>query len=243
MNAAIATALTRTAVLARDAEKAELLRDIDRPTEYTQRGIYVKSAKANDLEARVWYGNEFRGKNTPQARYLYPQIHGGERAQKRFERALQARGMMPAGWVAVPGPGARLDGYGNVSAGQIRQILAQLGSSTFQGRYSKQTGRNKAQRRKTMQSAGGQYVAFAQPRGKMRAGIYLANGRDFGKEWGFGRSGRLLPVFFFLRSVRYSARYRFYETAQQVVAQELQGQAERAIMEQAQRLAARDAAG
>lgn len=239
MNAAIATALTRTARDAREAVRAELKRSIDRPTPYTINGLKFQSATAQRLEARIWYGNEWQGGKVGQGRYLYPQIEGGPRTLKRFEKALQAKGAMPYSMLAVPGPGAKLDQYGNVSRGQIVQILSQLGTELTAG-YSRTLDRTKKGKvRAAYGRAGGQYVAITTQRGKLKPGIYIATGQDFGRKWGFGRTGKLLPVFFFVRSVRYTARFRFYEEAQRVGMERIGPNVQQAINESAARLAAK----
>lgn len=245
MNATIATAISRTAVITRDAVKAELLRATPTATEYTQRGIFIRTASAAKLEARIWYNDEFKGSNIPQGRYLYPQIAGGTRAQKRFEKALMAKGSMPAGHFAVPGPAAKLDGRGNVSRGQIVQMLSQVGteltagsSRTLKRRPGETDKQFATRKRRAFGKAGGQYVAITKQRGKLRPGIYIAGARDFGAKLGLGRTGKLRAMFYFVRSVKYTPRFRFYETAQAIATANMGPQLDRAINESAARMAA-----
>ena len=235
--AAVATGLTRTAVKVRTAVREELVRSIDRPSPYTLRGLYMRPATAARLEARVWFGDEYRD-GTPQGRYLSPQVHGGTRGTKRFEKALQLRGSMPAGWHAVPGPGARLDAYGNVQRGQLQQILSQVGTELTAG-YVRTLSRIKSRRRRAFGRAGGQYVAFPKQTGKLRPGIYLATGKDFGARVGYGRTGALVPVLFFRPATVYRKRYDFYGVADRVTRETLPAELDRAIEESAARLAAR----
>lgn len=97
----------------------------DRPTPYTQRATYVKAARKSDLTAFVGI-REFSGKGTPAWKYLGPQAQGGARRQKRFERRLASTNA--AAPYALPGEGAQLDSYGNMSRGQISKILSAVGA-------------------------------------------------------------------------------------------------------------------
>jgi hypothetical protein len=257
MNAAVATGLTRTAVQARAAVVDALPRAFDRPTPYTLKSVkYVAATAARltahvgiDIEAvRDLYGNvsSYRGgEDTPASKYLQPQIEGGQRRIKRMELALQARAAMPKGWMAVPARGARLDAYGNVSRGQVAQIISQLGAVLLHGDTSKLRRRpgesDKAwatRRRNAYGKAGGQYVAIPKPRGKLKPGIYLAEGRNFGAKLGYGRNGKLVPVFIFVPSTRYKPRFDFYGIVQRVADAHLQANIEQAVGEHIDSLAA-----
>src|SRR5574337_1071612 len=83
--------------------------------------MYVKRADKATLTAEVGYKDI-------QARYLRWQIAGGARVQKGFERALTGLGLLPAGHVATPGAGLKLDAFGNIPRAQLVQILGQLKS-------------------------------------------------------------------------------------------------------------------
>lgn len=253
INATLATALTRTAVEGKTAGKAELMRVIDRPTPYTQNSLYMRPATASRLVAEVYVKDDLAGSGTPATKYLLPQVEGGARSTKRFELALQAAGSMPQGWRAVPATGsnsaARLDAYGNVSRGQIIQILAQLGVELTAG-YNRRTpgpidNRKGAQakRRRALGRAGGQYVAVVQRKGRLAPGIYLAEARDFGAKLGLGRTGKLRPVFLFVKSVSYAVRFEFSRVVSEVVERRLVTNVEQAIQEQRARLQARGNGG
>jgi hypothetical protein len=251
LNAATATALTRAAVAAKEAARREMSSSFDRPTSWTLGGVYVRMATANRLEAEVGLADYTWTKSgTPAFRYLGPEVRGGSRSVKRFEQALQAFGAMPQGWFSVPGAGAKLDSFGNVSRGQIIQILSQVAGEITAG-YSrtlpavrlgmrdKAVTRLKNKRRRAFGRAGGQYVALPTGRGKLKPGIYMARGRDFGAKLGYGRTGQLVPVLLFVRSVSYRPRYDFYGTVERVANAALGQELGRAIEDQAARLAAK----
>jgi hypothetical protein len=122
---AIALALTETGKDVKDAAVAEMTRVFDRPTPFTLNSLFLKAATKQRLQAIVWF-KDFAPKGTPAAEYLAPEIYGGGRRDKRSERLLQARGLMPRGWRLVPGVGLKLDQYGNISRADMVKILSAL---------------------------------------------------------------------------------------------------------------------
>ena len=263
---AVATGLTRTAVGAKGAIQQAMQSQLDRPTPYALAGVRVIAATAdqgkagvrnlpnpNDpfdgrlvesrfLEATVDLKNETTNKGTPAINFLGPNVDARPRNVKRFELALQASGAMPRGTFAVPADGAKLDAYGNVSRGQIQQILSQVGvellagsSRTLRQRRDETAKKFASRRRVAFGKAGGQYVSYPEGRGKLPAGLYLVEGKDFGARLGFGRSGRIRAVFFYQRSVTYRARFDFFGVAKRYAEQNLSANIDRAIAESLQR--------
>lgn len=108
-----------------DEVRAEMGRVFDRPTPYVQRGPYVVPARESDefggAEARIDW-REFAGKSIPAQKILRAQIEGGQRALKRFERAMG----LPSNRIAVPGKWAPLDAYGNIPGPFLVQVLSAL---------------------------------------------------------------------------------------------------------------------
>jgi hypothetical protein len=144
---AAAKALTFTAERVQAAEKAELERVFDRPTRWTLNSVFKRSATTSRLFARVWIKDE-ASSGVPASKYLPVHIDGGNRPHKRFEKALIHYGLMPADMYAVPGRRARMDGNGNISRGQIVQILSALGAaervSGFMANRTQRSRRRKA---------------------------------------------------------------------------------------------------
>lgn len=138
-----AKALTFTA----EAVQKELVHEMrvvfDRPTPFTLRSLFKKTATANRLEAAVYF-KDFAGKGTPAATYLMPQVYGGPRKAKRSERALQYGGLILGSQFLVPGRDATLNKYGNISAGRISSILSGLKASPDP--YQNVTERSKKRR-------------------------------------------------------------------------------------------------
>ena len=204
-----AVSLTRTVKDVQRAEKAEMPRAFDRPTSYTLNGTFIKPATKQKLEARIWVKDNPSGKGTPADRFLLPQIDGGMRGQKGMERLLQRSGLMAAGSFAVPAAGAQLDGNGNVKRSQIVQILSQLKLQRGAGFESRATGSARSNRAIARQSV--TYFALAQKHRGLEPGIYLKRQ--------FGHGSAVRPVFIFVSSVQYRARFRFHEVGETVAQQ------------------------
>lgn len=200
-----AKALNKTAFEVRDALKREMQSAFSNPRPFTINSLYVKKATPSNLTAYVGIKDENAlAKGTPAAKYLAPQINGGGRVHKRFEKWLIYHGVMPSGKYAIPGRDVKLDRYGNPSAGLYTQILSALGASSDP--MQNQTMRSKAKAKRT-----GAYRIFVVQRGNTAIGI----GRSRGK------GGRLEMLFFFGRQPQYVKRFFFYETAQRVARQQL----------------------
>lgn len=213
-------ALTRTAIDVRSAEVHEIDDSFDRPTPYTRNAVFVKPATKETREAQVGIKDDFTGANLRgPSSYLEAQIDGGRRNLRGFEVALQRAGAMPPFSWAVPGKFARLDAYGNISRGQIIQILSQLRTGTNAGftRNLPRRGESKyADREKkidqTIRSAyrraGGQYFAVPFKRGRLQPGIYQR--RDF-------RLGSAAPravIRFVPATQNYDRRFAFFDAAE-----------------------------
>jgi hypothetical protein len=142
---AASTALTRVARrIAVEEMPAEMKRVFDRPTRYTLNSLRVVPAKRDDLRARVYVKDDATNNGTRPEDYLLPQVDGGTRREKRFERAMRYRGLLPNGWRAVPASGAPLDAYGNLRRGEIQRILTAT-KTTVTGYQDKSTSaRSKA---------------------------------------------------------------------------------------------------
>ena len=121
-----AKALNWTIYNVRDAQRRAMAQVFDRPTPFTlNQTNRVMLATPDLLQAQTKIRDD-QSTGVAPSNYLGPQIYGGRRKVKANEKALQDNGLMPTGWIAIPGPGARLDAYGNMSRGQIVQILSAL---------------------------------------------------------------------------------------------------------------------
>lgn len=122
---AMALTLTWTARDMQTAIKAQMAVRYDRPTRFTVEGVFIRAATKTKLEAYVFIRDEAT-KGTAPVKYLVPTVYGGHRKPKRFEKALQAAGVLGPGELTVFGSGATLNSYGNLSGSKIGQILSRV---------------------------------------------------------------------------------------------------------------------
>ena len=127
---ATALALTRTAKLVEKDLRQEMSTTFDNPSPYTLKGTFSTSAKKTDLQAVI--GLKDKGMRVPPAVLLKEHFGGGLRGHKPMEAAMQAIGALPSGWLAMPGAGMPLDGYGNPKRAIVREILGSLKTRTQQ---------------------------------------------------------------------------------------------------------------
>ncbi|MFZ2309609.1 MAG: hypothetical protein WAW34_19915 [Rhodoferax sp.] len=257
LNAAIATALTRTAVQVREKAKSAMLTSLDRPTPYTVRQLKYVAATAAKPVAAVGFGvvgiqdvqgnviryQDLGASETPAGKYLSPQIRGGARGNKRFENALRAVGVLPSGWQAVPGARAKIDAYGNQSIGEIRQILSWMDAAELvAGSRQNMGAAGRAKRIKgTRKTAGFEY--FVVPAGASRAFV-RANGKTGSHKMQPGiyrrtllaMGSRIEPIIIFVRSTQYRPRFDFYGIAQRESDRILPTELTRAVSESIARM-------
>lgn len=125
---ATAVALTRTAGIAKREVVDAMRKNFDRPTPYTLRSIFTKRATALKLEASAYVKDDYigGGQNLSTAELLKHQFSGGKREAKRSEWRFRQAGLMSGNEFLVPAKAAKLDAYGNVSKGQMQQIMSQV---------------------------------------------------------------------------------------------------------------------
>jgi hypothetical protein len=219
LNAAAATALTWTARDVRDGIRKELPQTFDRPTPFTLNQLTLKAATAAQPVAEVGFRER--------ADFLVPQVKGGGRRQKPFERALIQAGHMPAGRFAVPGPGAPLDQYGNIPRRLLGEILSHLQAHT--GTRAKRNLSTERRLRNAQKKIGGKYFVIDGSRKGLAPGI-----------WRQGAAARdVRPMLLFVRPPQYSARFNFDGIARDIAQRRLGPNFARAFNESAARLAAK----
>lgn len=213
---ALARALTKTGQDVKDAQRKEIERVFDRPTPFTRNSVFLRPATKQRLEAEVW----LKDSASRRTHFLLPQIEGGSRPLKRFEQRLVMSGYMQPSERAVPAAGARLDAYGNMSRGQINQILSQLKTAVVQGDFSNATNsrRSRAKREKEayfVSRGPGSWTGTGSWKNGNKSqhlprGVWVR--RSFGA-WGTA----VKPVLLFVPRATYRPRYHFFKLAQEVI--------------------------
>lgn len=202
-------ALLKTANLVKDAEKAEMERVFDRPTRWTLGAMRVKATNKFEIQVGII---DPEGAYKRAQSYLGVQVAGGQRRMKAMETALQCHGLMPKNWFIVPGVGATLDKYGNISVGQIRQILSWFDVAENSAGYMANMldkGRDK-RRFGTKRNAHGFEYVLVMPdkrRNLKQPGIYKR-----GMYMGKGGS-HIKPILIYVKSANYKARFNFEKVA------------------------------
>jgi hypothetical protein len=164
----------------------EMKKVFDRPTPYTLGSVYTK-LNAGDMSVEIGL-KDWGGKGTPASEYLKPQVFGGGRPMKRSEKHL--------GSYYVPGAGARLNQYGNLSGAQITQILSALKAFPETGYMANITPGSRKRNKKLRN-----FFMVKNPGGNLHPGVYekMAN-------------GSIKCILIFTRSPSYQVRLRWFET-------------------------------
>ena len=95
---------------------------IDRPR--YKNPFAVEKATKRYLLAKVKFKD--KGKRVFPARYYYPQVYGGKREAKAFEKALRRMGILGGDEFAVPGKYMKLDRFGNLTGATYSKMLADV---------------------------------------------------------------------------------------------------------------------
>lgn len=150
------------------------------PTPYTLGAFTVVKATKADLSVRVWFKDPERLSESQH--YLYPNVKGVKRGYKPYEGRLNAKGLLPSGWYTVPASGATFDSYGNMSRGQITQILSYFETFNEGGYKANTTDAQKEKFKKsTIKKYGFEYFLIKPgSTGKLPPGIWKRVFSNFG---------------------------------------------------------------
>lgn len=234
---AASRALNETAKKVVEEEVRELSRIFDRPTPRTLRAVKVFSgAKRDSLEVvigvddgvgrKTYSARGKKGTITP-SQYLLAQIVGGERAPKRFEKALQAIGAMDRGEAAVFAKRSEaLDSYGNISGAKLNQIITFFRKTKVDGYGGK------------MSSARKMKMMKGELKGMKWGMTYFRGGGDTGLPdgiWerhypnGTAAKSFIRPILVYVKQASYRPRFHFRQIAKRTVAREWQRQFDAAL--------------
>ena len=207
---ALSVAINKSAEKAQRAVQAEMPRVFDRPTPWVINSLRLKRSTKTNLTASI----DFKDRNSVESSrtMIEPHVYGGRRHFGAMEARLRAIGLIPDGWNAVPGAAARIDAFGNMSKGQISQVLNVLGAYT-------EEGYNKANDKTVKRLAKGNvkkniygFMYWVNPvQGRSKA-KHLPPGVYQRISTGFGSS--LKPVLIFVNGAAYKKRLDFYGIAQ-----------------------------
>lgn len=215
---ALMNAMNKTALQAKSEIQTEMPRVFDRPTPWVINSLRISFATKARLIAELAY----KDKNSVESSRTMIEPHVQDVPRRHF-KAMEARlfniGLLPANYNAVPGAGAKIDANGNMSQGQITQLLNVLGAYT-------EAGYNKANSKTVVRLAKGNvkkgiygFEYFAVKVGAGGRAGHLKSGIYQRVITGFGTS--LKPILMFVKLAKYKQRLDFYGIAQRVVDRDL----------------------
>lgn len=213
-----AIALTRTVQAAQKSIVAELGRVFEGgATRYTLNSTRIVPATVDNLAARVAVKDQTSSNGTLPEDYLFPQVYGGPRKEKRFERAMRYAGLLQAGERAVLGQGAPVDAFGNLKRGEIQRVLTAT-RSAFDP-YQRKTDSAKSRRN------------------AKKAPYFAAR---IGRTWGvwkrIGKEGEIEPILIFVKKQpQYRSRLDFEGIARATAEREFEPTFRRLLRERAAR--------
>ena len=191
-----------------EEERRKMGATFDRPKPQTVKATYVKRSTKQNLSVEIGIKNRSQG--VPAAEYLNANIGASGRKARNYKRSefmLQRAGLLPPGLFTVPGSGARLDQWGNMSRGQIVQILSYFrtfGNSSLNSKRMNITAKTRARFAKTAR----QY--FVVPVADKKLGLFPGI-------WQETAGRKLSPILLFVKQPIYNAIYDFHGTALKVV--------------------------
>jgi hypothetical protein len=219
---ALAAKLNDLAFDIRDAEMETIQKVFKHPKPQTVRNFRVFKGSASKPGATIAFDNIYNGD------FLIPEIEGGQRKKKGSERML--------GHYYVPGAGAIIDEFGNISGQQLVQILSYLQLFGETGYKANRTISRTQAIRKNMND----YFVLDKPTNGLAAGVYLrvpkgqgqmlytramANKPRGTKKLDYREKLRrqlergVIPILIFVnKPPTYRKRFPFYDVAQQVIA-------------------------
>lgn len=183
----------------------EMTRVFDKPVPFTLNSLQTYPFATKEDPTAVLRFRDFAGKGTPAKKYLQPEIYGGGRGYKSFEKALSSAGILPQGMYAVPaeagGPankGAPLDQYGNIRGAYLNRMLSYLRANrdATQNRNNDRKGKRGSRRGML------QWYAVTEEGGRLPTGIYER------------QAGVMHMVIKFTRAPAYEVKLDFHKVAQ-----------------------------
>lgn len=209
-----ATFLTNAAQGVQGAIKKQLPVSFDRPTPFTVRSVWIKPAGKLTPKAEVYFPDSAANSGKSRREYIRPGAQGASaRAQKRSEMLLVKAGVLPSGWVTVPGGYAMrnlLDGFGNMKGQYYRQIIRNLQLKTLETRLAKPISKPSMKRAARMGVENEFFAvtpgknALAKGGGWLPPGVYKRTGKG-GRE--------LLQYLKFVRKAAYQPRINIEKVA------------------------------
>lgn len=195
----------RMAQVIKKNETAVMKSRLDRPKPFTLNSLRLTPGNKRKPEARVWF-KDF-GYGTIDWHYLNPDVAGGTRQPKAFEKMFQRKGLLKQGQFLVPASSAKRDQFGNMQNGQLSQILSALSLHYLAGYNSNASGSKRSMR--TQAKSGANRYFWATINGE--TGVWQRERSAFGEA---ARAILLVEQ----SSPQYKIRFPFFAVAENTVA-------------------------
>lgn len=192
MRKAITFALDDTAEGLKREQIMEMEVVFQSPRKYTLNALYAVKARGDNSLAAGLAWKEFGG-SIPAYKYLYPQVFGGQRRYKRHERALQGKGILPAGSMTAQGNNFPKDESGDITGGQYTRMLSELDAL--------QDGSGGKNQYKKKRAAASRFFVYTPKGANFPVGIAEPNGDG------------IRIMLRFIQPPNYTARYDYYGIA------------------------------
>lgn len=190
---------------------------LDQPTPFTVSGIRYRKGDKRSPAAEIYISDD-AAKGTSPAMYLNALIRGQRRFQKRSERVLERAGILESdeGWIPASRTGIKLNRYGNLTGGQLTQILSGIKAFGEEGFSANLTP---ASRARGVKKGRAEYVVMRGRR--FPRGVYQRYGprRTAKHKYGALPAGRktlprgIKPQLLFVELPTYSKQLDFYRIA------------------------------
>lgn len=138
---AVVGAVAETVKDIHTAQLEELKMSMDKDSAFLKRGLWKVQpyGKGRDIATAGTRFNNVGPRGTPAA-IIGPNIKGGARGNKASAKALQAKGILPAGYFTVEGRNYPRDAKGNITRGRYSQMLDALGAISKEDRSKQPKG-------------------------------------------------------------------------------------------------------
>ena len=220
-----ANGLSTLAFAARKEVKQQMASIFRQPKPITLNSVMVRMADASkpisEQFAEVYIRDDIPGASTQPDKYLLTEEHGGERASKRSEHALQSKGFLLGNQQFTPGPGATLDSYGQLQGGAITQLLSRVGSFQETGFDANATSRTKkrlAKKKLAVKVSGTDYFVAKSKLSEGFMGVFK-----------LAAKGKVTPVLWFTTKTQiYRTRFPFRDMVAKAVRENFKSAFEKA---------------
>lgn len=201
---ATAKTLNKMADYVKRATISEMKQKFDRPTPFTLNSLFIRYATKNKLSARVYVKDRELAKSKALSESIGHQFGGGPRIRKRLEFWFTQAGYITSSEYLVPASGAKLDAYGNMSRGQIAQVLSQLQAGSDATSFRTGSARSKAKR-----AASGYFWSRG---GQLKRGVW--------QRFGFAAGGAVKPILIVSKAPIYKQRIDIDKLANQIISRD-----------------------